>query len=84
MALHDEIEARLGSVGFVAEPRPYAAHLTLGRVRQPGGGGAATRHVLATAEVTTSRWLVDHVTLYDSTLSSKRPIYHPVIRTNLT
>ncbi len=84
VALHDEIDARLGSVGFVAEPRPYAAHLTLGRVRQPGSGGAAMRHVLAATEVTTSRWLVDHVTLYDSTLSSKGPTYHPVIRTNLT
>ena len=83
-ALHDEIEARLQPLGFVAEARRYTAHLTLGRVKAHGGSaGAAIRHVLATTQVATSRWLVDHVTLYESKLSPKGSTYRPVVRTRL-
>ena len=83
-ALHNEIEARLQPLGFKAETRRYTAHLTLGRVKAYSpGGGALFRRVLATTHVATSRWLVDHVTLYESKLSPKGPTYHPVVRTRL-
>ena len=84
-ALHNEIEARLQPLGFIAEEtRRYTAHLTLGRVKAHGtDGGALLRRVLATTHVATSRWLVDHVTLYESKLSPKGPTYHPVVRTRL-
>ena len=83
-ALHSEIEARLQPLGFIAETRRYTAHLTLGRVKAHGtGGGALLRRVLATTHVATSRWLVDHVTMYESKLSPKGPTYHPVVRARL-
>jgi len=33
-----QIERRLATVGFPAEERPFHAHVTIGRVRRPGGG----------------------------------------------
>ena len=42
--LHARVEAGLESLGFVREERPFAAHLTLGRVRGP-----ARREQLAVA-----------------------------------
>lgn len=38
-ALATAVDAALAGIGFAPEARPFAAHLTLGRVREPGRGG---------------------------------------------
>lgn len=38
-ALAREVEQRLVSLGFTGEDRPFVAHLTLARLREPGRGG---------------------------------------------
>lgn len=34
-ALADAVDAACGALGFTREPRPFSAHVTLGRVREP-------------------------------------------------
>jgi 2'-5' RNA ligase len=77
--LHEELEARLVPLGFEPEGRAFRAHLTLGRVREvPGAAGAAVRSAVAQfAEGSAARWIVGHVTLYESRLSPQGPDYIP-------
>jgi 2'-5' RNA ligase len=65
-----------------AEDRPYAPHLTLARVKEPGGlakaallEGLADRHF--------GRVHVDAITLFESRLSPKGPTYVSLQRTAL-
>lgn len=79
--LYDVLAARLGAVGFEPERRAFRAHLTLGRVREaPGGTGAALREVVERFPgAPGARWLIDHVTLYESRLSPRGPTYTPLL-----
>lgn len=75
-ALAEQVDARLESWGFAREARPFQAHLTLGRCRQPLGPRA--RDLLAgviTEPVGRSR--VDRVVLFESRLSSGPATYIP-------
>ncbi len=73
-ALQEEVERRIGPLGFPAEKRGFQAHLTLGRFRVP-----APRTIRAAIEeagagaVGTCR--IDHVTLYQSRLSPRGAMY---------
>ena len=57
-----------------SESRPFKAHLTIGRVRD-AGRGVDWSEALAQAPLEPTTTLVDHVTLYQSTLSAKGPTY---------
>jgi len=61
------------------ESRPFAPHLTLGRVKEPGAGVDWPRAYAARTWVATLT-RVDHLTLYLSRLSSKGPTYTAVSR----
>jgi RNA 2',3'-cyclic 3'-phosphodiesterase len=81
-AVHDAIEARLQTIRFPAEDRPYRPHLTIGRFRQPGP--PAVRQVVAEISAgVIARWTVDHVTLYESRLSPRGPTYFAVQQTDV-
>ncbi len=72
-ALYREVEDRLRLAAVPPEPRPFQAHLTLGRFRE-----ATTRPDFPTSQVgnvVVGPCRVDHVTLYESRLSSKGPTH---------
>jgi 2'-5' RNA ligase len=72
--LEREVSARLATCGVPPEARAYSPHLTLARVRDPGG--LRSPDVLAGAPqgaFGTSR--VDTITLFESRLSPKGPAY---------
>jgi 2'-5' RNA ligase len=63
-------------------PRPFRAHVTLGRVKSRGAG-ADWRQVLEAAEVRGARSHVDRVALFRSTLSPRGPAYTPIVMSTL-
>ena len=69
------VEDRLEAWGFGREPRPFQAHLTLGRCRQPLSPRARDVLVDPAAEGTVGRSRVDHVALIESRLSAGPPVY---------
>jgi len=79
-ALCQEVSARLASVGVPDEPRPFSAHLTLGRVREPAG--LRTRSML---EGLTHRALggslVTDAVLFESRSGGQGPEYRARVRT---
>ncbi|MBI3264733.1 MAG: RNA 2',3'-cyclic phosphodiesterase [Acidobacteria bacterium] len=76
------VEDRLAPFGLEKENRPFAAHLTLGRVRERGS--AALRALLAGAGFEPRMSRVTHVTLYQSRLSPKGPTYVPIVMSPLS
>ncbi len=57
------------------EERPFAAHLTLGRVRSPQHREALTRQMRAIQWQAPLPWPVDAITLYQSVLGAGGPRY---------
>ena len=83
-ALHEEIQERLEPLGFAPEHRTYCAHLTIGRVRQVREpSGARMREAQQAVVVSSARWLVDRVVLYESRLSSAGSSYQVVTEARL-
>jgi 2'-5' RNA ligase len=83
-AAHEEIERRLVALGLDPDERPFRAHLTLGRVRDPRRFSAAQFRALRGAmeplKIDPAPATVDHATLYRSHLSPKGPWYEPLAR----
>jgi 2'-5' RNA ligase len=81
-AVQRELAERLKAVGVPAETRPFRAHLTLGRFRESGGreDGQVIREL--TVEPI-GPLLVDHLTLYESHLSSRGSSYDALVRVAL-
>jgi 2'-5' RNA ligase len=73
--LAERIEAGSRAIGLEAEERPFAAHVTLGRVRSPRRRGALVRALKAIAWSPPPPWQVETLTLYQSALSSAGPSY---------
>lgn len=71
------VEEELARLGFAKESRPFAAHLTIGRVREDRSGGAIREAVLKAAYAPVEQ-NVDRLTLMSSVLSPKGPTYTPV------
>ena len=83
--LYGEVGERLAPLGYRPEERPYAAHLTIARIREPvPGSSRAVREILAAlpAECGTSH--VAAVTLFRSHLSPKGAAYEPLLRVPLS
>ena len=77
-----QLEGRLAAVGVPPEGRPFRAHLTVGRFREPGrreDGRMIREFVLRPV----APLVVDHLTLYESHLSSRGPSYDPLVRVGL-
>ena len=78
--VHHLLAERLG-VGHRGEDRPFHAHVTLARVRSRIASlGAVLREIDSSVGMLTR---VDHITLYESHLSSGGPRYEPLVRTRL-
>lgn len=72
-SLYREVEARLQLAAVPPEPRPFQAHLTLGRFRESTIRPDLRAGRLGDAVI--GPCPVDHVTLYESRLSSSGPTY---------
>jgi RNA 2',3'-cyclic 3'-phosphodiesterase len=82
-AVERDITARLSRVGVPPEDRPYSPHLTLGRVKEPGGLKTAALFQ-GVADIVLGATRVEAITLFESRVSSKGPTYIPLQRTALT
>lgn len=83
--LHDDLAARLEPLGFEGEKRPYSAHVTLARVKDPGRRRSqdALRRALAGWPAAAARSPVGELTLFRSRLSPNGAQYEPVLRVPL-
>jgi RNA 2',3'-cyclic 3'-phosphodiesterase len=73
-ALAVVVEAAARTAGFPAEERPFRAHLTLSRLRNPGD----VRPWLAAAPAIRMPFMATEVVLFRSELGSGPARYHPV------
>lgn len=76
--LAENIDEALSKIGFQKESRPFAAHLTIGRVRSPKNKDALKEKILSAANsqlpITNSQ-LISSIILFQSTLTPKGSIY---------
>jgi RNA 2',3'-cyclic 3'-phosphodiesterase len=95
-AVHRTVQERLAPLAMADPPgtRPYAPHLTVGRVREPSGGrrrtgrtadwqrtfGTALASAMAAVKSDCGGFDVDHFTLFESRLSPKGATYHAAAR----
>jgi 2'-5' RNA ligase len=80
--LSDEVSARLASVDVPSDRRPFAAHLTLGRVRE--AAGLRTRTVLdGLANIVLGRSVVTETVLFESRPGEGEPHYVARVRSRL-
>jgi len=77
-----EISTRLAALGIAREDRPYSPHLTMARVREPGG--LKTAPLFEGVDGALGETHVDTITLFRSHLSPKGPTYVAIERTRLT
>ena len=76
--LQQEVEAQLERVGFPRDRRPFAPHLTLGRIRNRASSAERKRIAAATGSVALGNaepWLVEESHLIRSTLTPQGAIY---------
>lgn len=81
IALQKVVAGRLQSAGVALEDRGFHPHLTLGRWKQ---SRPSDRPPLSAEAATLGRMTVDHVTLYESRLSSEGPTHIALARAVLT
>ncbi len=79
-ALARDLEAALRAQGFERADKPFAPHLTLGRVRDRDADWSAA---LAAAKAPSAPWRVGELRLVKSTLTPKGSIYETVVRAEL-
>ena len=73
--LAEGIEREGAAAALQKEERPFAAHVTLGRVRSPKGHQALVQALSEATWTPPPPWTANHVTLYESVLSSSGPTY---------
>lgn len=76
-ALAKALERSLATRGFEPEGRAFAAHLTLGRVREPREDWSAPLAAAHVGEGAMRRFAVDRLTVVESRLNPKGSIYTP-------
>lgn len=71
----EKVDDALLKIGFQKESRPFAAHLTIGRVRSPKNKEALKEKLSNLQFKAYSLQLIDAITLFQSSLTPKGPIY---------
>jgi 2'-5' RNA ligase len=84
--VHDEVATRLAPWGFQQEARPYSAHLTLARVKEPlsAGVSAGLRDALAKCHADAGTCRIDALTVFRSRTSPSGAVYEPLLRVPLS
>lgn len=78
LPLQQDIEARLESVGFARETRPFRPHLTLGRVKSLKGRRDLVDLIERERDVRIEPFAIDRIVLFRSDLRPTGPIYTPL------
>ncbi len=78
-----DLGRRLAVLGYPPEDRPFSAHLTLGRSRDPRGLPGLAAALARCADAPGARWPVDDVVLFRSHLSPHGPRYEALSRAPL-
>jgi 2'-5' RNA ligase len=73
--LAEKIDEELSKVGFTRDSRPFAAHLTIGRVRSSKNKEALKDKITHYTLHITHPETVTHLTLFKSALTPSGPIY---------
>src|SRR3989338_1265067 len=79
----EKVDDALLKIGFQKESRPFAAHLTIGRVRSPKNKEALKEKISSLRLKDYSLQLIDAITLFQSTLTPKGPIYTKIHESKL-
>jgi 2'-5' RNA ligase len=85
--LANAIDNALSGIGFQKETRPFAAHLTIGRVRSPKNKAALKEKMLSAQGfklAIQSPLSITSVILFKSTLTPTGPIYTKLHEAKLT
>jgi len=73
--LQNDLEQQLTKAGFAEDNRPFTAHLTLCRVRNPKAGARLAELVAAYEDFRLGCLSADSVCVYQSQLTAKGPVY---------
>ncbi|MCX5668276.1 MAG: RNA 2',3'-cyclic phosphodiesterase [Candidatus Omnitrophica bacterium] len=82
-SLAEKIVEELLKIGFQKEPRPFAPHLTIGRVRSPKNKEALKEKLQNYQLSAINYQLVSPIILFQSTLTPKGPTYTKLHETSL-
>jgi 2'-5' RNA ligase len=82
-ALVAGLGGRLAPLGFPPEARPWSAHVTLGRAREPRGAPGLAPALEGLPRDAPVPWPVTHVALVRSLLSPAGPRYDAILRAPL-
>ena len=77
------VETELEKINFSREKRPFSAHLTLGRVKS-GRNKAELKEKVSSLQVQPKSCTINNITLFQSTLTPKGPIYTPLYAARFT
>ena len=80
---YGELGRRLAPIGYAAEKRRYSPHLTIARVKDPGGRGREVRRAVAETRADCGIQPVGALTLFRSRLSPRGASYEPLLRVPL-
>jgi len=83
--LHDEVGTRLAPWGFAGECRPYSAHLTLARVKEPPAATVrpVIRQLLRDSQADAGTCRIDALTVFRSRTSPRGSSYESLLRVPL-
>lgn len=82
--IYNSLEGKLEGEGFQKEQRPFSAHLTIGRVRSPKNRQNLKSSIEGLKFSSGKSLDVDHITLFQSTLTPHGPIYTPLHEARLS
>ena len=84
--LHEAVGERLAPWGFKPERRPYSAHLTLARIKEPLAPAARTklRECMRQVPAEAGSCRVERLTVYRSRTSPSGARYEPLLRVPLS
>jgi 2'-5' RNA ligase len=74
-ALAEDIDGELSGIGFQKETRPFAAHLTIGRVRSPKNLRQLAEKLAGCQKAEAGSQTVGSIALFQSTLTPSGSIY---------
>ncbi len=81
--LAELLEGEVRAVGIPEDEKPFVAHVTLGRVRFPKPRPQLLERIQQMAWTPPPPFLLTHLTLFQSTLSSAGPTYAALVRAPL-
>ena len=82
--LFERLRLELKKYGFKGEEDELHPHVTLGRCRESDNNRAVVNAMDADEEIEFGSWLVSRVTLYESRLTPRGPVYRAIERIPLT